>query len=133
VTDGGGGPPAAPEEENPFAVGGPLAGALGGAPAAPGVEAAEAKPHRGNVILGLGIAGLVFSLCCFPAGYALGGCAMVMGGRDLRLMARRRMDRAGQRPTRTGQILGIVALVFSTLNVIGWVWWGVAVFIGTRG
>jgi hypothetical protein len=116
-----GGPPAA-EEENPFAAGGPLAGALGGGPAAPAVEAGEAKPHRGNMILGLGIAGLVFSLCCFPAGYALGGCATVMGGRDLRLMARRRMDRAGKGPTRTGQILGIVALVLSTINVIVAVW-----------
>jgi hypothetical protein len=47
--------------------------------------------------------------------------------------ARRRLPGAGLGPTRTGQILGIVALVLSTLQVIGWVWWGVAVFIGTRG
>jgi predicted Zn finger-like uncharacterized protein len=115
-------PPAAVEEENPFALGGPLAGAVGGEPAALNFEEGQAKPHRGNVVLGLGIAGLVFSFCCFPAGYGLGGTALVLGSRDLRLMARRRMDRAGKGPTRVGQILGIVALVVSTINVAVTIW-----------
>lgn len=115
-------PPAAAEEENPFAAGGPLAGALGGAPAALNFEGGAAKPHRGNMVLGLGIAGLVLSLCCFPAGFVLGGCATVMGSRDLNLMARRRMDRAGKGPTRAGKILGIVAIVLSVINVPVTVW-----------
>ncbi len=115
-------PPPPHEEENPFAPGGPLAGALGGEPAPLNFEGGEAKPHRGNMVLGLGVAGLVLSLCCFPAGFLLGGCATVMGSRDLSLMARRRMDRAGKGPTRAGKILGIVAIVFSVINVAVTVW-----------
>jgi predicted Zn finger-like uncharacterized protein len=114
--------PAPAEEENPFAPGGPLAGALGGEPAALTFEEAPPKPHRGNMVLGLGVAGLVLSLCCFPAGFILGGCATVMGGRDLQLMARRRMDRAGKGPTRAGTILGIVAIAFSVINLGVTVW-----------
>jgi hypothetical protein len=103
---------------------------LGAEPAALTFEEGGPKPHRGNIVLGLGVAGLVLSLCCFPAGFILGGCATVMGSRDLQLMARRRMDRAGKGPTRAGRILGIVAIVFSVINVAVTVWRVVVYFTG---
>ena len=75
------------------------------------------KPHRGGLILTLGILGLVFS-CCPLAGWILGGIALSMGNTDLRLMAARKMDRAGQGMTKAGKILGIVDIIFGTLAFI---------------
>jgi hypothetical protein len=105
---------------------------MGGGPAALTFEEGEPKPHRGGLVLGLGLAGFVFSLCCFPAGFILGGCAIMMGNRDLHLMARRRMDRAGKGMTRTGKILGVVAIVFSVINVGVTVWRVVVFFTSAR-
>ena len=119
ITDGG--PPAAAEEENPFAAGGPLAGALGGGPAALSFEEGPPKPHRGTTVLVLGLLGWVLS-CCPLLGFILGGAAIAMGSRDLQLMARNRMDRAGKGPTQVGRIFGIVAMVTNTLSLIGWAW-----------
>jgi predicted RNA-binding Zn-ribbon protein involved in translation (DUF1610 family) len=58
-------------------------------------------PHRGGLILALGILGWVV---CFPLGIA----AWVMGSSDLREMAAGRMDPQGEGLTRAGKILGAV-------------------------
>jgi predicted RNA-binding Zn-ribbon protein involved in translation (DUF1610 family) len=63
--------------------------------------AGSLAPHRGGLILALGILGWVV---CFPLGIA----AWVMGSSDLREMAAGRMDPQGEGLTRAGKILGAV-------------------------
>lgn len=62
------------------------------------------KPHRGTLILILGILGLIV---CMPVGIA----AWVMGNGDLKEMAAGTMDPAGKDMTNIGRILGIVSVV----------------------
>jgi hypothetical protein len=77
----------------------------------------DVQPHRGVLILVLGILSIVFS--CIPlAGWVLGGAAMSMGSHDDRLMDARSMDRSGRTMTKAGQICGILGVFFSTLLFI---------------
>lgn len=71
------------------------------------------KPHRGAVVLVLGILGL---LLCF----ILGIVAWVMGTGDLHEMAEGRMDPSGRGLTQAGKILGIIATCLGILGVL-WV------------
>jgi len=71
------------------------------------------KPHRGGVILALGIIGIV---CCFICGII----AWVMGNNDLREMDAGRMDPSGRGITQAGKICGIVSVV---LLIAGFVIW----------
>ena len=61
-------------------------------------------PHRGGVILTLGILGLV---CCFICGII----AWVMGNNDLREMSGGRMDRSGEGLTQAGKICGMISVI----------------------
>ena len=62
------------------------------------------EPHRGTLVVVLGILSLVvFS----PLGIA----AWVIGGRDLRAMRAGRMDRTGESATNIGYVLGIIGTV----------------------
>jgi hypothetical protein len=72
------------------------------------------RPHRGVVILVLGILGL---LLCVIAGIV----AWVMGNGDLRAMDSGEMDPAGRGLTQAGKILGIVAVVLNAIVVGIWV------------
>ena len=59
------------------------------------------KPHRGNLVLGLSIAGCVIPfLSMIPA---------MIGTRDLREMSAGRMDPSGEPATRAGQAIAMVA------------------------
>ena len=69
------------------------------------------RPHRGTLILVLGIIGIV---CCFICGII----AWVMGSNDLREMAAGRMDTSGQGLTQAGKICGMVSVI---LQIIGFV------------
>lgn len=69
------------------------------------------KPHRGTLILILGILGLVV---CGP----LGIVAWVMGAGDLREMDAGNMDPAGRGQTNAGKICGIIATVFIGIALI---------------
>ena len=69
------------------------------------------SPHRGGIILALGILGI---LCCFICGIV----AWVMGSNDLREMANGRMDPSGQGLTQAGKICGIVSVVLLILQFI---------------
>ena len=71
------------------------------------------RPHRGTVILVLGILGLV---CCFICGII----AWVMGSADLKEMAAGRMDSSGQGLTQAGKICGMISVI---LQIIGFVVW----------
>ena len=60
------------------------------------------KPHRGVLILILGILGLVI---CAPAGTV----AWILGNGDLQQMDAGAMDPEGRQLTQIGKILGIIA------------------------
>jgi hypothetical protein len=77
------------------------------------------KPHRGGVILTMGILTLVFAFCCPFLCWMIGGIGENMAGKDLRLMSRGEMDGAGLGQTRTGKTLMDVGLVLSILLWIG--------------
>jgi len=61
-------------------------------------------PHRGGMILALGILGLVVCVIC-------GIFAWVMANNDLRRMAAGQMDPSGEPLTQAGKIIAIVAVV----------------------
>lgn len=92
---------------------------------APGDEACYV-PHRGGLVLGLGIAGLALMSAC-GLGFALGLPAWIMGARDLGQMAAGRMDPGGHGMTRAGKICGAVATVLGLLILLIY---GVAILLG---
>jgi len=75
------------------------------------------KPHRGTLILVLGILGLVV---CGPVGIA----AWVMGNADLKEMDAGTMDPSGRGTTQAGKICGMIACILMILGLVI----GVAVF-----
>lgn len=69
------------------------------------------KPHRGTLILVLGILGL---LVCGPLGIA----AWIMGSGDLKEMDAGMMDPSGRGNTNAGKICGIIATVLTIISVM---------------
>jgi hypothetical protein len=69
------------------------------------------KPHRGTLVLILGILGLVL---CGPIGIA----AWVMGGGDLKQMDAGLMDPSGRSTTNAGRICGIIATILTIIAVV---------------
>ena len=69
------------------------------------------KPHRGTLILVLGILGLVI---CQPVGIA----AWIMGNGDLKEMDAGSMDPTGRSLTNAGRIIGIVADVLMAKSIV---------------
>jgi hypothetical protein len=78
------------------------------------------RPHRGGLILALGILGLV---CCFICGII----AWVMGSNDLKEMAAGRMDPSGQGMTQAGKICGMISVI---LQIVGFVIWFLFMSLG---
>lgn len=83
------------------------------------------KPHRGTLILVLGILGLI--LGCGPI---LGIPAWIMGRGDLKDMDAGQMDPGGRDITKIGMILGIVS---TALFVVGLVIFGILLAAGMVG
>ena len=69
------------------------------------------KPHRGTLILVLGILGLVI---CQPIGIA----AWIMGSGDLKQIDAGQMDPTGRGLTNAGRICGIIATILLVLGAI---------------
>ena len=69
------------------------------------------RPHRGTLILVLGILSLVV---CSP----LGIVAWILGSNDLREMDSGAMDPAGRGTTQAGKICGIIGTILLILSVI---------------
>jgi len=103
-----------PHNQGPTSSGSPFAGS-GGRPAIGQVAAAQPDaarrqaqsgsymvPHRGGLILVLGILGWVFTCPIFSV------MAWVMGSSDLREMRGGRMDDSGKGLTQAGHILGMI-------------------------
>jgi predicted Zn finger-like uncharacterized protein len=105
----------------------------------------DLQPHRGTLILVLGILSLASSLlmgCCsllsplfgtpfLLAGLALGITSWVLGQGDLRKMNANLMDPDGRGSTQGGWICGIIGTVLSGLGVLCII--GLLLFIGTVG
>jgi hypothetical protein len=70
------------------------------------------KPHRGTLILVLGI--LSFVLC----GIFTAIPAWIMGNNDLKEMDAGTMDPSGRSTTNVGRILGIVAVILTILGIV---------------
>ena len=70
------------------------------------------KPHRGAVILVLGILGLV--ICCAP----LGIVAWVMGSGDLKEMDAGTMDPSGRGNTEAGKICGMIGTILMIIVLV---------------
>lgn len=81
------------------------------------------KPHRGPVILVLGIVGLVF--CPF-----FGVAAWAMGNRDLEEMATGQMDPSGADLTKAGRLCGIIGTVILTVGMLGVSLFGLSMLLG---
>jgi hypothetical protein len=72
------------------------------------------KPHRGTLILVLGILGLVI---CGPLGIA----AWIMGNGDLKQIDAGAMDSSGRSLTNAGRICGIIATILLVLGVVAFI------------
>ena len=73
----------------------------------------QLKPHRGVVVLTLGILGF---LVCFICGII----AWVMGNNDLREMRAGTMDPSGQGLTQAGRICGMIGVILTIVGVGFW-------------
>jgi len=69
------------------------------------------KPHRGTVILVLGILSLVL---CAP----LGIVAWILGSGDLKEMDAGAMDPAGRGNTNAGKICGIIGTILMAISIV---------------
>lgn len=72
------------------------------------------QPHRGALILTLGIISLCLS-CCPLVAWIMGGITMGMARNDQQLMYRNRMDRSGMGITRAGGTCATIAVVLGTI------------------
>jgi len=71
-------------------------------------------PHRGGVIITLGI----LSLFICGVGFVLGIIAWVMGANDMNEIRADRMDRSGEGTTQAGMVCGIVGTILQALLVL---------------
>ncbi|HEX6887556.1 MAG TPA: hypothetical protein VF143_05560 [Candidatus Nanopelagicales bacterium] len=69
------------------------------------------KPHRGAVVLGLAIAGI---LCCSPLAFV----AFFLGRTDLAEIDAGRMDPTGRSLTNAGKIIGLIGMVVFVLQIV---------------
>jgi predicted Zn finger-like uncharacterized protein len=83
----------------------------------------DAEPHRGGLILTLGIVGIVAVFVCAPFGtpfgLIFGILAWVLGRSDLKKMSSGEMDQDGESSTRSGWICGIIATCLGLLVILG--------------
>jgi hypothetical protein len=72
---------------------------------------APLKPHRGVVVLVLGILGIIPCFIC-------GIIAWVMANSDLKEMDAGRMDPAGRGMTQAGKICGIIGVILAAVGLV---------------
>jgi uncharacterized membrane protein YidH (DUF202 family) len=71
------------------------------------------RPHRGGVVLALGILGIVVCFIC-------GIIAWVMGNNDLREMNAGTMDPSGRGLTQAGKICGMIGVILVIVWIFIW-------------
>jgi uncharacterized membrane protein YidH (DUF202 family) len=79
------------------------------------------KPHRGAVVLVLGILGIVVCFIC-------GIIAWVMGNGDLREMNAGIMDPSGRGMTQAGKICGMISVILTIVGLC--IWLIIMMFVG---
>ncbi len=79
----------------------------------------DAEPHRGGLVLTLGIVGLIAVAGCPPVGVLFGILAWVFGHSDLKQIRRGDMDSDGEGTTQAGWVCGILATVLGSLLTLG--------------
>lgn len=81
----------------------------------------DAEPHRGTLVLVLGILSLVTVMMYFlsPIGLIMGLFAWIMGQKDMRKIKSGHMDEEGRGTTQAGWICGIIGTVLNGLWVLG--------------
>ena len=72
------------------------------------------QPHRGSLVLTLGILGPVFNACGIP-----GVLAWIFGASDWKQMKAGTMDREGEGLTKAGYICGIIGTCIQIVALIG--------------
>ena len=80
------------------------------------------EPHRGTLILVLGVLSLV--VCGL-----LGPVAWAMGSTDLKKMRAGSMDRSGEGETKAGYVCGIIATILIGISLVLVVMWVLFVFV----
>lgn len=83
------------------------------------------QPHRGNLVLVLGVLGIVFNVCCIP-----GILAWIFGASDLKQMKAGTMDPSGESTTRAGYICGIIGTCMVFVGILVYVVVILALFAG---
>jgi hypothetical protein len=88
----------------------------------------DCLPHRGGLVLALGIASLVLASTVLlgVVGLPLGIVAWVLGQGDLRKMSRNEMDPDGRSLTQGGLICGIIGVFLNLLVLLSCgflIWW----------
>jgi predicted Zn finger-like uncharacterized protein len=78
----------------------------------------DAEPHRGPLILTLGIIGLVCLGFCGPIGVVLGVIAWVLGHQDLEKIKKRQLDPEGEGLTQAGWVCGISGTILNFLWIL---------------
>lgn len=85
----------------------------------------DSMPHRGGLVMTLGILGLVFLPFCGLVGLTLSLCAWWMGRTDLARMREGVMDREGETNERVGVICGMIGAPLNVLWLLGCLtFWG---------
>jgi len=77
-------------------------------------------PHRGTLVLVLGILSLVCCAICGPISMVCGPIAWIIGAGDLKAIRSGHMDPAGESQTRAGMVMGIISSVLIMLVVGGY-------------
>lgn len=103
---------------------GPPAGNPYGAPQGGYPQQSRGEPHRGGMIMTMGILALVCNIMAIP-----GILAWTMGKADLRKMDAGLMDREGYGITQAGYIMGIIGTCFAILGLLAFVAYFLIVFL----
>jgi len=100
-------------EENPFAERTASSSNPYSAPAtaSPVIRQRHHAPHRGGLILTLGILGIACCIICAPI-------AWVMGQGDLQKIRAGQMDPAGRSLTQAGMVLGIIGTLILAVQIV---------------
>ena len=108
------------QSPSPFATSNPYSRPQQQRPQQPGRRRSGGAPHRGGLVLGLGIGAMVCNFCLIP-----GILALIFGMADLKAMKEGRMDDEGHGLTLAGTImggimtgLGALVLVFYVFMII---------------
>jgi len=86
-------------------------------PTVPGAPTAALVPHRGGVILALGILSIVFATTC-GLGLILGIPGWIMGNRDIREMDEGIKDASGRGTVQAGKICSIIGVCLGALGFL---------------